>query len=231
MTTTRKPATVPLVALIAALVVALVAGGLAVTFYLTRSPRQPVGAQQVVDSNAILGNPDLPIVQALERRNSTTGGNFTNKTPDDDTLVALAWAATGKNRDGTGFVIPLAMGADPYVSVYTATGAGVAKFDWRTNTFTTITPDDVRNSIVTQAFAKQVPAMMLFVIDTSLVPSQNTDWGYIAVGAMTQDVYLLADEINVQTRFVASIDRPQVTSLLKLTADQVPVGAILLAAK
>jgi hypothetical protein len=222
------------VVLIAALVIMTVAAasGWGVVIWLNASRPAPmaVGAKEPVELSPELTDTDSAIIEALERRNSTLGEDFTDKPLSVDVQSALAWAATGKNRGGTGFVVPLAMHSEPYVSVYLATDQGVARFDWETNQLAEIADADVRQELVTQGFAKQAPCLMLFVIDQDQVKG-NEGNGYIAVGAMTQNVYLLADDLNIQARYVESIDHDQFRDKLGLSSSQVPVGAIVLAAK
>ncbi|MDR0592243.1 MAG: nitroreductase family protein [Bifidobacteriaceae bacterium] len=218
--------------LIAALAVLAVTGwGWAVWLRFTTTPLLTVAAKESIALNPVFSESDSAVVQALERRNSTKAADFTDQPVDADRLQALFWAATGKNRDGTGFVVPLAMHAEPYVSVYGADEDGVRQFDWRQNGFISVSGADVRAALATQDFARQAPHLMLFVINTADIPSKNTDWGYVAVGAMTQNVYLLADDLNVQARFIAGIDPDAARAELGLTDGQVPVGAIVLASK
>ncbi|MDR1387093.1 MAG: nitroreductase family protein [Propionibacteriaceae bacterium] len=223
--------TVVIVAALLVLTVAAATGwGAAWWLNHTRTPILAVGAQARLELNPVFQDSDSAIIAAIERRNSTLAGDFTDRPVAEDVQAALGWAATGKNRDGTGFVVPLAMGAEPYVSVYLATSTGVSRFDWKTNELVVVSADDVRSVLVTPGYAKQAPCLMLFVIDQDSAPG-GADNGYIAVGAMTQNVYLLADELNVQTRFIASIDHDQFRDQLRLSSTQIPAGAIVMAAK
>jgi hypothetical protein len=202
--------------------------GTAAYLAFTRSPNLEPGAREAIAANQILGG-DSPIGQALERRHSGGQDDFGGAAPDQATEQALAWAATGKNREGTGFVVPLAMHAEPYVSVYLADAVGSRQFSWRTNEFTTVSEGDARAEFVTQGFAKKAPLLMILVMDTSKIPGGEEAFGHMAVGAMTQNVYLLADEAGVEARYVASIDAEAITRVLTLDKTQVPVGAIVLA--
>jgi hypothetical protein len=171
----------------------------------------------------------ISVMTALERRHSVASNELAGRKLEAEKITALAWAATGKNRAGSGFVVPMAMGADPYVSIYVADDGGVSRFDWSTNKLVPVATGDVRASLVTQGFAQAAPQLMIFVIEKALLPSANLDFGYTAVGAMSQNVYLLAEELGVQTRYLASINAAQITQKLQLGSDQLPVGAMVLA--
>ncbi|MDR1394103.1 MAG: nitroreductase family protein [Bifidobacteriaceae bacterium] len=230
----KRPAAARTAALVVALVVVLMvaAVGWAGVIWLnySRPARPAIDTRAELELKPVLTDTESAIIEALERRNSALAGDFTDKPVTDPAQLALAWAATGLNRGGSGFVVPLAMHAEPYVSVYLATAAGVSRYDWATNKLVSLTEADVRSNLVTQGYAKQAPCLMLLVIDQDKVKG-NTNNGYIAVGAMTQNVYLLADELNIQARYVESIEADQWRDPLNLTASQIPVGGIVLATK
>lgn len=171
------------------------------------------------------------IMQALQVRSSTLRPDFTTDPLTENELLALSWAASGKNRDGHGYTIPLALASDPYVDVYIFDANGTRRYDWEANTLAPVTDTDARQQIVKMGELATIPDMMVFVIDPDKLPVINPDesYGYIAVGAMSQNVYLLAAELGIQRRYIASIDADAIKSTLSLDENDIPVGAIMLA--
>jgi hypothetical protein len=196
---------------------------------MTRTPRLDPGALESVRSNELTAATDSTLLDTLERRNSTSRGGFTGKPISADALQLLGWAATGKNREGSGFVVPLAMGAQPYVTLYLADENGVGKFDWKTNDFETVLDDDIRDTI---NGGQNAVAVWIYVIDKDKVPSGNMSWAWHAVGAISEHQYLLADTLNIQARFMGDIKSDEVAALLGLDVNNnLPAGVMVMAQK
>lgn len=207
------------------------AGGWGMFIYLnmTSTPRLNPGALDSIRSNSLLMASDSELLKTIERRNSASRGSFTGNEISEDALQLLGWAATGKNREGTGFVVPLAMGADPYVSLYLAQESGVRRFMWESNSFENVIDTDIRGDINS---GQEASAIWIFVIDIESVPSGNMNYAWHTIGAMSEHQYLVADELNIQARFMASIDADEVISLLGLDADKhLPSGVMAMAQK
>ena len=201
--------------------------GTAIYFNLTRTPRLNPGALENLRNNELFA--DSALIQAFERRNSTQRGGFTGNEISEDALQLLGWAATGKNRDGTGFVIPLAFGAEPYVSLYLAQENGVRKFSWQSNDFENVADVNVLDKV---NGGQNASAVWIFVIDIDNVPKGDMNWAWHAIGAMSEHQYLLADELNIQARFMASIDSDEVAVSLGLDSSKnLPVGVMAMAQK
>ena len=164
-----------------------------------------------------------PVLAAIEKRASAAHDGFPSGDISPGTLGTLLWAATGLNRGGRGWTIPTAMGRDPYVSVYVATEKGAYLYDWKFDTLKEVSKDDIRASIARQDFAKKAPMSLIFVIDSDAL-DRAQQFGYVAVGAMAQNVYLAAGELGVGTRYVAGIVPEAVSAGLRLREGDVPVA-------
>ncbi|HBU12820.1 MAG TPA: hypothetical protein DEB31_08905 [Clostridiales bacterium] len=209
----------------------LAAGGwvAAISALATRVPKLAPEAFENISANELMANLDSPLLQAIERRNSTARGSFTGGEISEDALQLLGWAATGKNREGTGFVVPLAMGSEPYVSLYLADASGVRRFSWESNEFVSVSGNDIRNSINQ---GQNASAAWIYVIDKDNVPRGNLDFAWHTIGTMSEHQYLLADELNIQTRFMADIDAGEVAALLGLDVNtNIPAGVMIMAQK
>jgi hypothetical protein len=214
-----------------AISILLAAGGWGTAIYLnmSRTPRLNPGALENLRSNELWVNSDSALLQAFERRNSEQRGGFTGNEISEDALQMSGWAATGKNRGGTGFVVPLAMGAEPYVSLYLVKESGVRRFSWETNSFENVLDIDILDKV---NGGQNASAVWLYVIDIEKVPNGNMNWAWHAIGAMSEHQYLLADEFEIQARFMASIHADEVASLLGFdTSKNLPAGVMVMAQK
>ncbi|MCL2003466.1 MAG: hypothetical protein FWG72_05615 [Oscillospiraceae bacterium] len=228
MKTNDKRKTLPPMLLALSLLLAAAGWGAAAYVHMSYTPRLNPGALETLKSNE-LWQSDSALLQAFERRNSAARGGFTGNEISEDALQLLGWAATGKNRDGTGFVVPLAMGAEPYVSLYLAQESGVGKFSWRSNSFEYVTDRDILGKV---SGGQNASAVWIYVIDADNVPRGNMDWAWHAIGAMSEHQYLLADELDIQARFMASINADETAALLGLDASKnLPAGVMAMAQK
>lgn len=161
------------------------------------------------------------VFTALKARASAPGSSFPGKALSQEELSTVLWAATGLNRSDK-WTVPMAMGAKPYCKVYVADEKGAYLYDWENNLLRQITDKNIKGDVGKQEFVKNAPQMLLFVIDGKANLNQES-FGYVAVGAMTQNVYLAAAGLNAGTRYIASIDADKMRQHLKLDAKDIPV--------
>jgi hypothetical protein len=89
--------------------------------------------------------------------------------------------------------------------------------------------DDIRGKV---SGGQNASAVWIFVIDIDKVPRGNMDWAWHAIGAMSEHQYLLADELDIQARYMASINAGEVAALLGLdTSKNLPAGVMVMAQK
>ena len=121
------------------------------------------------------------------------------------------------------------MGAEPYVSLYLAQESGVRRFYWESNGFEKVSDGDIRSKINS---GQNASAIWIYVIDVDKVPRGSMEWAWHAIGAMSEHQYLVADELDIQARFMASINADEVAALLGLDADKhIPAGVMAMAQK
>lgn len=208
--------------------------GFAYNLSRTHTPRLNPGANELLMNNPLMSPENSELLNLIERRHSTPRGEFTGAEISDDALQLLGWAATGKNRDGSGFVVPLAMGAEPYVTVYLAQSDGVSRFSWESNDFERVIDDDIRTEIQssTTGVGEAASAIWIYVIETDSIPQNNIYWAWQAIGAMSQQQYLLADALDVQTRFIGNFNDSAVVELLGLNSStSVPAALMIMAGR
>lgn len=174
----------------------------------------------------------MSLFESLKKRASTPGGGFPVGKISDDELSNVLWAASGLNRGKTGWTIPMANGRSPYVRIYVAGEKGVYIYEWEGHYLREISDKDIRGDIAMQAFTKRAAYSLIFVPDTKaladLPPDQANNFSQIAVGAMSQNIYLVAAASKLSARYIHSIKPDIIAQELKLPENSQPIGLILL---
>lgn len=153
------------------------------------------------------------VLEAIDQR---TSGSY--KPEDyqgalsDETLSTLFWAASGHNRDGKKWTVPMAKGTPPYVKIYLVTEKAVAYYDWSEHAMVPVAMNEDRRALLgMQPFTKTASALMIFVADDAALaafpPAARDGFANVLVGAMTQNVYLAARALDVNARYAASVFR------------------------
>ena len=143
-------------------------------------------------------------------------------------LSTLLWAASGRNRGGSGWTVPIGQGRDPYCTVYVAKADGVFRYDGKSHSLTEVSKEHIIPGITSQAFAAKAPAVLIFVIDGGKMaeisdPVRRASWGFLLIGCMTEHVYLAADALNIGVRYMASLNADFVRAKLGLADADTPV--------
>jgi nitroreductase len=173
----------------------------------------------------------MGIFEALKKRSSVVGGDFSPGEITPQELSTILWAATGLNRGTTGWTVPMAHGRPPYCRVYVADAGGVFLYDWSAHSLKEISAKNIKADIGAQSFVKKAASILIFVSDAQSLAGfgGNADeYGHVAVGAMTQNVYLAAASLGIGARYIHSLRREAVVSALKLPEGDVPVCLMLL---
>lgn len=173
------------------------------------------------------------VLDALKNRASAGPEVFSasgsEKKLSQENLATLLWAATGPNRPEKGWTVPMAMGREPYAKVYVAGEEGTFLYDWKSHALIELSKEDSRSTVGAQPFIAQAPYVLIFATDGRALEShfgntpRRAEWGYVAVGAMTQNVYLAAQAAGAEVRYVASLKEDAVRSLCRLDPADTPV--------
>lgn len=169
----------------------------------------------------------MGVFAALNSRHSAKAGEFPLKDISKQELSSLLWAASGKNRFGKGWTVPFAMGKAPYNTIYVLDNSGVFKYNWKDNRLIEISKQDVREKAGPQPIVGLSPVVLVFVADSGTKP----DVAWIASGAMTQNIYLAAESLAIEGRYIISIDEAQLRQALKLKPDEKPLNLMLIGKK
>jgi SagB-type dehydrogenase family enzyme len=165
----------------------------------------------------------IGLYDAFESRASAKGGSFPSGKLSNEELSQILWAASGLNRDGKGWTVPMGMGLKPYCKIYVAIDSGTFLYDKENHKLVEVSDKDIRSKIVNQEFAKTSPCSLIFVTDMEILQrtyERDKDLAYhfasVATGAMTQQVYLVAASMKLGTRYLYGIDRAFIHEELKL---------------
>lgn len=174
-----------------------------------------LGDEMKLPAPKIDGGP--AVLKAIDQRQSARGDSFPVGVVSQEELATLLWAATGLSSERKGWTVPTAKGADPYCDVYVAGADGVSLYDSKKHALVKISDGDIRKGVGMQDFVGVAPIVLIFV-----VKDQNK-YGEVLVGAMTQNVYLASQALDIGVRYVASLKPDVVRSALKLGDKDVPV--------
>ena len=167
------------------------------------------------------------IFSLLKSRASATSGSYPSWQISREELSTLLWAASGLNRPGKGWTVPMAMGKEPYCNVYVAGEEGTFLYDWKEHALKEISKDNIKGTIGRQSFVAASSYVLIFVTDGKalggLGSGRAIEWGYVAIGSMTQNVYLAADALNIGVRYMASLSEDVARASLQLQENDIPV--------
>lgn len=174
----------------------------------------------------------MSLLESLKKRASTPGGDFPVGNISDEELSTILWAASGLNRGKTGWTVPMVHGIPPYVRIYVASEKGVFLYEWEGHYLREISKKDIRADIGKQNFTKRAAYSLIFVPDLNALtkhpPEQANEFRHIAVGAMSQNIYLVAASLKLSARYIHSINPEIIAQELQLPENSKPIGLILL---
>ncbi|MDR3075907.1 MAG: nitroreductase family protein [Synergistaceae bacterium] len=164
----------------------------------------------------------------LERRATGTRGDFPKGAISDEELSTILWAASGLNRGGKGWTVPLAGGKPPYVKIFAVKQDGAFLYDWKGHSLELVTNGGVLEKISSDGFVREAPLVLVFVSSPGSLGNmsglnQGNALAYIASGAMTQNSYLAAGSLGISARYMVSMNAGAVKSELKLDESETPL--------
>ncbi len=179
------------------------------------------------------GGPDL--LTAIDNRASAPSSAFTEQPLTRQELSTILWAATGHNRNGRLWTVPMAMGRPPYCKIYVIEKAGTFLYNWETHALDQVTTKDLTKVIPAQAFAQNAGTNLIVVTDGRELSDMNSPYGeemsHVLAGAISQNVYLAAQADGILPRLIYSIDREAATRELGLASGDKPLFSIVLGRK
>jgi nitroreductase len=185
----------------------------------------------IVTASVAFGDIKLPdpkkdggegIFSLLEKRSSGDRANFPTGAISKEELSTILWAATGLNRAGKGWTVPMAIGKPPYVKIYLVIEEGVFLYNWKDHLLSEVTTKNILADITNDDFVKKSPCLLIFVSDSEVLgtlPNQDfvNSLAFIASGAMTQNIYLAAEALGISGRYMISMNAEAIKRELKLS--------------
>lgn len=174
------------------------------------------------------GGPSL--LEVLDKRCSAAQTTFPAGAISEEDLSTILWAASGLNRNGNKWTVPMAKGVEPYCTIYVVSDAGVYRYEWKEHTLVRISTDNVKASIPTQTFAQRAPLSLYFVVDGDEIKDFSEplrgEAGPVLAGGMSQNVYLACEALGIGTRMIYSVKRDVASRLMKLDDNDLVLFAL-----
>jgi opacity protein-like surface antigen len=176
----------------------------------------------------------IGLFDAMKKRSSAAGGDFSPAEVSLEDLSTLLWAASGLNRGETGWTVPMAEGLAPYVDVYALGNAGVFRYDWKANRLVEISAENIKGKVGQQAFVRRASWILAFASNPDELAklehgaSAADEFAQVLTGAMTQDIYLAAAALNLGARYIHSMYPDEIKAGLKLPEGSVPIALMLI---
>lgn len=168
-----------------------------------------------------------PVLEAIDKRGSGAGNSFPTGAISREELSTILWAASGHNRDGRLWTVPMGMGRPPYCKIYVAMDEGVFLYNWRDHSLTGVSAENVKAALPMQDFVKKAPVSLYFVTDAAEIGNVNNpaapEWGPLLAGNMTQNIFLAGQTLGVGARIVYSINRDETKKRLQLADGDTPL--------
>jgi SagB-type dehydrogenase family enzyme len=164
----------------------------------------------------------MPLMKALAAR--STSREFGPGELPLQVLSDLLWAADGVNRPDSGKrTAPSAMNVQN-IDIYVALKNGLYVYDAKANTLDPVLSEDVRGTMGTQPFVKDVPLNLVYVADyAKMARGSDADkalYSAAHAGFIGQNVYLFCASEGLATVVRGLIDREAISKVMKLRPDQ-----------
>jgi nitroreductase len=154
------------------------------------------------------------VLQAISNRASAKPKAFEPKELEPKELSTILWAATGKNRD-KGWTVPMARGSEPYITVYALLKTGSYEYDWADNKLLQLGDKNMIRRSAGQEYVQTAPCVLVFA--TKGAGPRVENWAEVAVGAMTQNVYLACEALGLKARYVAGFNNETLLAAMQLS--------------
>jgi hypothetical protein len=130
----------------------------------------------------------------------------------------------------------MAMGRPPYCKIYVITKSGTSLYDWRSHALVQVSAADLTGVVPAQAFAQRAGVNLIVVTDGKALADLGggataQEMGHILAGAISQNVYLAAQPLNLDVRLIYSISRDAAVKELGLASGDTPLFSIVLGKK
>ena len=163
-----------------------------------------------------------PLMHVLKERKSTRA--FLPKKLPIRVLSNLLWAANGINRPGSeGRTAPSARNQQE-IDIYVATAEGLYLYDARARQMLPVLKEDIRGRTGQQAYVGEAPVNLIYVADYAKMAKTSAEdrdlYAAADAGFISQNVYLYCASEGLATVVRGTIDRNDLSGVMKLRSDQ-----------
>ncbi len=163
-----------------------------------------------------------PLMHVLKERKSTRA--FLPKKLPIRVLSNLLWAANGINRPRSeGRTAPSARNQQE-IDIYVATAEGLYLYDARVRQLLPVLREDIRGRTGQQAYVGEAPVNLIYVADYARMAKTSAEdrdlYAAADAGFISQNVYLYCASEGLATVVRGTIDRNDLSGVMKLRSDQ-----------
>ncbi len=163
----------------------------------------------------------MPLMQALKERQS--GRSFGSKKLPMETLSNLLWAAWGVNRPDGHRTAPSARNSQE-IDVYVAMSDGLFLYEPKQHQLKKILSNDIRAATGMNDYVKDAALNLVYVADLTRANLKEPDaiefYSGADTGFLAQNVYLFCASEGLAVVVRGSINRPELSKIMKLRPDQ-----------
>jgi len=180
-------------------------------------------------SNIILDKPisniNVDLITAYQLRKSTK--SFLTKEINVEDLSTILWAANGINRENGKRTAPSAYGKY-YIDIYVVSDKGVYVYDVPKHELSLIAVENIKKQIARQKYVGEASHIIVLTTNLSkfhpmVKEEKKIPASYATVGFIGQNIYLVANALNLGTAFVVGIKEEVIREKLKLKDDEIPL--------
>lgn len=161
------------------------------------------------------------VLEAIDRRASGSQRDFAGDVSKEE-LATVLWAATGHNRDGKKWTVPMARGVAPYCKIYVVGAEGAFRYDYHEHALVKVAEGDLRANLGMQPFTHTARYQLILTFDAAAWPAWvpndevRAELGHVLAGAMSQNIYLAAQALGLNTRYIMSVHKDAAAKELSL---------------
>lgn len=186
----------------------------------------PQGIDIIFEKPSSRVNVDL--IKAYELRESTK--YFSEKEISIKELSTILWSANGINRKDGKRTAPSPFGKE-LIDLYVFSNIGIHLYDAKQNKLLLRSTKNSKKDIGAESGARGTETasiVLLLTGDLSKLPDfisrdVKINTAHATAGTVGQNIYLIANALNLGTRFVGSINEKGIRNCLELSEDEIPL--------
>ncbi|KPJ58419.1 MAG: hypothetical protein AMJ42_03295 [Deltaproteobacteria bacterium DG_8] len=171
---------------------------------------------------------NIDLIKAYELRKSTK--HFSKKEISIKELSTILWSANGINRKDGKRTAPSPFGEE-LINLYVFSNTGIYLYDAKQNKLLFRSTKNAKKEIGAESGArgtKTASLVLLLTGDLSRIPDfinrdVKINTAHATAGTIGQNIYLIANALNLGTRFVGSLSEEGIRSCLALNKDEIPL--------